>query len=105
MALNTVNAYRPLARRGAPGFAAFVAGLPPSEAPLLTIAGQAALTALAASTGAMSTRTGRVALAIELASWAGLVGLAIEAQRSPRLLDAALTDALGADYRQDVPQA
>ncbi|HTN78977.1 MAG TPA: alpha/beta hydrolase [Acidimicrobiales bacterium] len=102
-ALNTVNAYRPLATRGRGGLASFTVGWPTSEAPLLTIAGQAAVTALAASRGALSTRTGRLALAIELASWAGLGALAVEAQRSPAVLDAALAAALGARYRNEVP--
>ena len=100
----TVNAYRPLARRGRGGIAAFAAGWPTSEAPLLAFAGQAMGTAWAASTGALSTRTGRIALAIELASWAGLAGLAIDARRAPTVLDEALSAALGAGYRDDVPE-
>ena len=104
-ALNTVNAFRPLARRGRGGVAAFAVGWPTSEAPLLTLAGQAAATALAAPTGALATRTGRLALAIDLVSWAGLAGLAVEAQRSPVVLDAALAAALGAHYREEIPAA
>jgi acetyl esterase/lipase len=100
----TVNAYRPLARRGRGGIAAFAAGWPTSEAPLLAFAGQAMGTAWAASTGALSTRTGRIALAIELASWAGLAGLAIDARRASTVLDEALSAALGAGYRDDVPE-
>lgn len=103
-ALNTVNAYRPLARRGAAGAGAFVAGWPTGEAPLLAIAGQAAGTALAVSKGALSTRTGRVAFVVELASWAGLAGLAVVAERAPRILDEALVAALGGGYRDEVPE-
>ena len=103
-ALNTINAYKPLAKRGRGGVAAFAAGWPTSEAPLLALVGQAGVTALAARKGALSTRTGRIALAIDLVSWAGLVGLAVEAQRSPAVLEAALADALGANYRHDVPE-
>jgi acetyl esterase/lipase len=104
-ALNTINAYRPFATRGRGGVASFAAGWPTSEEPLLTLAAQAAATALAASTGALSTRSGRLAIAIDLASWAGLVGLAVEAQRSRVLLDVALAGALGAHYRNEVPAA
>ena len=102
-ALNTINAYRPFARRGVAGVGAFVAGWPTTEAPLLSIAGQAAVTTLAASKGALSTRTGRLALAIDLASWAGLAGLAVEAQRARVVLDAAVASALGAHYRDEIP--
>jgi acetyl esterase/lipase len=101
-ALNTVNAYKPLARRGRAGVAAFAAGWPTSEAPLLTMAGQAALTALAASRGALATRAGRLALVIDVASWAALAGLAVDARRSAAVLDAALVDALGERYRDEV---
>ena len=71
---------------------------------MLAIAGQAAGTAVVASTGALTTRTGRIALAIELASWAGLAGLAVGAQRASTLLDAALATALGAGYRDEIPE-
>jgi acetyl esterase/lipase len=104
-ALNTVNAYRPLGRRGRAGVAAFAAGWPTSEAPFATLAGQATTTALAASLGALRSRTGRVALGVELASWAGLVGLAVAARTAPGTLDAALAEALGPAYRDEVPEA
>ena len=80
-ALNTVNAYRPIAKRGRGGIVAFAAGGPTTETPLLSAAGQAVMTALAASRGALTTGTGRLALAIDLASWAGLVALAIRGRR------------------------
>ncbi len=102
-ALSTVNAYRPLARRGRAGAVAFAASWPTSEAPLLALAGLAAGTALAASAGALATRKGRVALAIELASWAGLAGLAVNAQRAAAVLDDALAAALGIGYRDELP--
>src|SRR5262249_19564511 len=103
-ALNTSNAYRPFVKRGAPGIAAFVAGWPTSEAPSLMFAGEAATTALLASAGALRTRVGRVGFALELIAWAGLAGLAVEAQRSVRVLERALVDALGAGYRDELPQ-
>ena len=71
---------------------------------MLVIAGQAAGTAFVASTGALTTRTGRIALAIELASWAGLAGLAVDAQRASTVLDEALATALGASYRDEIPE-
>lgn len=103
-ALATVNAYRPLARRGPAGVAAFAAAWPVGEEPLLAFAGQAATTALAASRGALATRTGRVGLGIQLASWAGLAGLGVAARRAPAILDAALAEALGPTYRDELPE-
>jgi acetyl esterase/lipase len=102
-ALNTVNAYRPLARRGRGGLLAFMAGEPTSEAPLVTIAWQAAATSAFVAAGAGRTPAGKAALALNLASWAALAQLAVEARQASGILEAALEDALGAGYRAELP--
>jgi acetyl esterase/lipase len=96
-ALNTVNALKPLGwgniYRVLPSFAY---GLPTSELPLQTLAGQAAMT--------LATRRSqtRMSLALTAASWAGLLYMEHQARQAPEILDRALADALGAGYRDRV---
>ena len=99
--LVTVNAWRPL-RRGAVSTLSWASGLVTSELPLQTMAWQAAATGYFASRGALRTRRGRAGLALSAASWAGLVALHREAQRSQAVLEQALVDELGSDYRRQL---
>src|SRR5690349_12923496 len=98
-ALNTLNAWRPLTRRSRAASLTFMPGWLTSELPLQTIATQAAGTALLARLGALRTTPGKVGLGLALASWAGLYGLHRVASQSDRVLEQALVDGLGADYR------
>ncbi len=52
-ALNTLNAYRPLARRRGGGALSFATGWPTSEAPLLAIGAQSVAVAAFARHGAL----------------------------------------------------
>jgi acetyl esterase/lipase len=96
-AVNTVNALRPLGwgtvERAIPSFAL---GLPTSELPLQLLGAQAATAIALRGSGT------RLSRALTVASWAGLIGMELQARRSPAVLDAALTQALGPGYRDRV---
>ena len=98
-AARTLNAWRPVSRTGGTSLVAFADGLPVSELPLHSIAWQAAVTAGFAKAGALRTNVGRAGLALTAASWAGLVELDRVASRADELLEAALVEGLGPDYR------
>ncbi len=103
-AVNTVNAYRPIIRRGNLAALSFSAAWPTSEAPLLTIGAQAVGLAALARRGALCSPAGKAGVALTVGSWVGLVGLARAAGRSPAVLDEALRAALGAGYRRELPE-
>ena len=98
-AARTVNAWRPISRTGRGSVFAFGDGVTVSEMPLHTIAWQAALTAGFVAGGAHRTRAGQAGLALTAASWAGLIALDRIASQADDILEAALIDGLGADYR------
>lgn len=101
-AAHTVNGYRPILRRGAGSVMSFTYGLLASELPLPTIAGQAAATAALARRGALRGPAGKLGAAVTAASWAGLLGLHLEARRAGDHLERALTTALGDDYHDRI---
>jgi acetyl esterase/lipase len=101
-ALNTVNGYRPIFRRGPGTLASSTYGLIASELPLQTIAGQATLTAALARRGALRGPAGKLGAVVTAASWAGLVGLHLEARRAGDHLERALVEGLGPDYRSHI---
>lgn len=93
-ALNTLNALRPLGwGKVAPVITSFAYGVPTSELPLRVLASQAA--------GAAVLRRSLTPLAgaLTAASWGGLIALHQEARQAPEVIDAALREALGDDYR------
>ena len=98
-AARTLNAWHPVSRSGRSSLLAFPSGLTVSEMPLHAIAWQAAATAGFAAAGAHRTRAGQAGLALTAASWAGLLALDRVASRSDEILEAALVDGLGPDYR------
>lgn len=98
-AARTLNAWRPVSRTGRTSVLAFPGGLTVSEMPLHSLAWQAAATAGFVGAGALRTRPGRAGMALTLASWAGLVGLDRVAAGADEVLEAALVEGLGADYR------
>ena len=101
-AANTVNAYRPLARRPPASIPAFVASAATTEFPLQAITCQQLSAIGFALRGALSSRKGRLGLALSAASWAGLANLYREAARSEQVLEAALIDGLGSGYRSRI---
>lgn len=96
-ALNTVNALRPLGWGSVErAMTSFAFGLPTSELPLQLLGAQAAAAIALRGCGTRLTRS------LTAASWAGLVAMELQARQAPAVLDAALAEALGADYRDRV---
>ena len=98
----TANALRPYARSGKLSVASFVCGLPTSELPLQTLILQAAGAALLARKGGCRGVSGAIGVAATAGSLAGLARLHGEAVRAADVLEAALTDQLGSDYRRRI---
>jgi acetyl esterase/lipase len=99
-AVNTVNGYHPLAEDGVGFLPAWIASTLTEELPLQTIGWQAIAAAAFARRGALRTPSGRLGLAVSAASWVGLAGLYREALRSDTVLEQALVDELGTEYRR-----
>ena len=95
----TLNAYRPLARRGSNAVVTFFAGWLVSELPVHHLLWQASFTLVFAWFGALAAWPGWVALAVNLVSWSVLASMVFDAQRSEAHIDAALRAGLGDDYR------
>jgi acetyl esterase/lipase len=82
--------------------AAFALGLVPSELPLQTGLVQLGTGALLARGGASRSWRGKVAIGAYAVSAAGLVAVHRKATEAARVLEAALADGLGADYRSRI---
>ena len=95
----TANAVRPVARTGPVSVPAFALGLTPSELPLPTGLFHLGLGALLSRAGGLRGCRGAVGAAGYAASVAGLVQMHRVASRSGDVLEAALVDALGPEYR------
>ncbi|MGK2928419.1 MAG: alpha/beta hydrolase fold domain-containing protein [Acidimicrobiales bacterium] len=98
-ALSTLNARRSLAREGLASIPSFAFGLPPSELPIQHIAAYGASAGLAVLRGVHRTWTGKLGLALTAAAAAGLYRIHRESADAGRIVELALTDELGADYR------
>ena len=108
-AVVVANAWRPFVRVGYPVIGTYLAGIVPSELPLLAAAVALGETAAAARRGALRSTAGRVGLALMGASLGGLVALERSARNDHRILEHALVEALGSSYRSrlatlDVPE-
>lgn len=101
----TANALRP-ASRFAPALTPFefVAGVPVSELPLQTAAVEGALALLGAARGRARGWRGAAAIGLTAASLAGLWRLHRDAQASEDVLERALVDGLGPDYRAAIDE-
>jgi acetyl esterase/lipase len=104
-AARTLNAWRPVSRSGRSSVVAFAGGLTVSELPLHALAWQALATTGFVAGGAHRSRAGRAGLALTAASWAGLVALDRIASSTDDVLEAALEDGLGRDYRDRMAAA
>ena len=103
-AANTANAVRPFSRTGAASAPSFAVGLMPSELPLQAGLGQATMAALLSRSGGIRGWKGVLGLAAYAASAAGLVHLHRLASESGGVLERALADELGADYRNRITE-
>jgi acetyl esterase/lipase len=104
-AARTLNAWHPAGRTGRTATVAFRGGLTVSELPLHSLAWQAVAAGGFVAAGAHHSRAGRVGLAVTAASFAGLVGLDRVAARTDEVLETALVDGLGPDYRAEMAEA
>jgi acetyl esterase/lipase len=98
-ALSTRNARTPLARSGIVSVPSFAFGLAPSELPMQHIAAYGASAALAVGRGVHRTLAGKIGLALTAGAAAGLYRIHRESQDAQRIVERALVDELGADYR------
>jgi acetyl esterase/lipase len=101
-ALNVFNAYRPLAWTGRGSVASFAAGFATTEVPRASLAISAVETALALGRGAQRSTAGKVGLALTGAAIAGLIELERRAKPAEEILENALREALGPDYRDRI---
>jgi acetyl esterase/lipase len=100
-AANTANAVRPVARSGPLAMPSFINGWLTSELPVQTIAWQAAATALTGVRHGFKSRRCRLALGLNVASWAALAALHVQARRADRVFAPALESGLGNRLRRD----
>lgn len=98
-AATTANALRPVGRGRVLAMPTFAVGLGPSEFPMHTGLVQLAVGALLARRGGTRGWKGKVAIAAHAASVAGLVIVSRRTRRAGGVLDAALVDELGTEYR------
>src|SRR3954453_7823 len=101
-AATTANAIRPVRKTGAISVPAFATGIVPSELPVQEGVYQALVAALLSRSGGTKGWQGKVGLALNAASAAGLVHLLQVARQSGTVLEAALVDELGAGYRSRI---
>ncbi len=103
-AAGTANALRPATRFGPGTPLEFMVGVPISEMPLQVAAAQGALALLGGRGGRARGWRGAVGLGLTAASAAGLWRLHRDAQASEDVLERALRDGLGADYRDRITE-
>jgi acetyl esterase/lipase len=95
----TWNAYRPIHRNRHLSVLSFFAGWFTAELPLHHIVWQSAVTAIFLYLGALQHRAGWIGLAITIVSWCGLARLVAGAWSVGSIVDAALEEGLGGEYR------
>jgi acetyl esterase/lipase len=99
----TWNAYRPIYRPAPLATFSFFAGWLTSELAMHHIVWQLAATFLFAWAGAFLEWPGRIGLAITLISWAALYRCQSRAREAADVMEDALVEALGPDYRREGP--
>ena len=98
----TINVLRPTARGGVLPVASFVSGWLTGELTLHLIAVQVVVTLIFSSYGAFDAPAGQVGLALTGISWLGSLYAYSLSWRAQERIEAALTDALGARYRDQI---
>jgi acetyl esterase/lipase len=97
----TINAYRPSSRWQLLGLS-FFAGWLTGELALFHLFWQVAATVVFVALGALDAWPGYVGLAVNVVSWVGLVWIQVVALRSARVMEHALREGLGDDYRSHI---
>lgn len=100
----TANALSPVDRFGLAAGPAFAVGTPVAEMPLHVGGAQVGLALLLARSGGWRGLRGALGLGLTAASLAGLWRLHRDAQASREVLEEALVDALGPDYRDRIAE-
>lgn len=103
-AVSSVNATKPFAKDGPASVPSFAFGLTPSELPIQTGIAQLATAALLARSGGIKGWKGAVGVAAQAASLAGLAKIHRTAVGAAAILEKALVDELGADYRSRITE-
>lgn len=98
----SANAIRPIGRGRLLSMPAFALGLGPSEFPLQTGVLQLAIGGLLSRSGGTEGWRGKVGIAAHVASVAGLLAVYRTARRAGDVLEAALANELGSDYRSRI---
>lgn len=98
-ALGALNAHTPITRDGPGSIASFAFGLPQSELALHHAAAYGASAAVAVARGAHRSTSGKLGLALTAGAAAGLYKLHERSFESETLVERALVDELGSDYR------
>jgi len=101
----TYNAFNPVYAGPRRSTASFFAGWLTTELALHHIAWQALLTAGFVAAGALGSWPGQLALAITLVSWLGLGACYARARTAEHVVESALLDAFGSDYRGRIAPA
>ncbi len=101
-AVNTANGYVPLVQRRALSMPVMAASLMTSEFPLQTMAAQELVTLELARRSGLRSRAALLCLAASTVSSVALANLHRQAARSGLVLEAALIDELGSDYRSGI---
>lgn len=104
-ALHAANARSPLARSGPLSLPAFAWGLPGSELPRPHIAAHAASMAWAIARGSHRTLGGKLGLALSAGSMAALWKVHQQSTDAEHIVERALRDQLGADYRSRMAES
>jgi acetyl esterase/lipase len=98
----TFNAYLPERTRGVLAVPSFFAGWLTSELSHHHFAWQLAATVVFVAVGALEAWPGWLGLGITLVSWVGLFGLSVIAWRAGDVVEDALRQGLGRDYRAEI---
>ena len=98
----TFNAYVPQRRLGPLAVPSFFAGWLTAELSAHHFAWQLAATLVFVWAGALEAWPGWLGLAVTLASWLGLYGLARRSQAAAPAVEEALVEALGPEYRREI---
>jgi acetyl esterase/lipase len=98
----TWNAYRPVYAPAPLAAVSFFAGWLTTELAAHHIAWQLAMTVVFVLAGALARWPGWLALAVTLVSWGYLLKALVVARRAEEVVERALRDGLGADYRRDI---
>lgn len=98
-ALSTLNARSSFSRDGWSSLPSFAWGLPPSELPVQHMAAYGVSAAFALARGVHRSAAGKLGLALTAASAAGLYRIHRDAADAERIVERALVDELGEDYR------